>query len=95
MALGVVSFLQIWGCVMAGVFYNSEVIGRQVLEHLRGHDGAVKAGPIALALGLPLWVVSSALDVALLAKQVAYEPIKGYSVVPVAPGQEKTDWSAA
>jgi predicted transcriptional regulator len=78
-----------------GEIYRVEELRLRVLNLLR-KQGTMKSGPICVALGLPYWAVSSALDSALKGGLVTYEPVLGFGVVELAPAKpESTDWSAA
>ena len=76
--------------------YRVEELRLRVLNLLRKQGAPMKSGPICLALGLPLWAVTSALDSALKDGLVTYEPVLGFGVVAPAPAKPApTDWSAA
>ena len=60
--------------------YRVEELRLKVLNLLR-QRGRMKSGPICVALGLPFWAVTAALDSALKGGLVTYEPVQGFGVV--------------
>ncbi|MFA5900551.1 MAG: hypothetical protein WC829_15735 [Hyphomicrobium sp.] len=77
--------------------YRVEELRLKVLKLLRERGTPMKSGPICLALGLPLWAVTAALESALKGGLVSYEPVLGFGVVvaELKAKIEPTDWSAA
>ncbi|MDP1530288.1 MAG: hypothetical protein Q8M05_12980 [Rhodoferax sp.] len=81
---------------MGDQIFRVEELRERVLKLLRERGTPMKSGPICLALGLPLWAVTAALDSATVRGLVLYEPVQGYGVVaPAPPKPAPTDWSAA
>ena len=60
--------------------YRVEELRLRVLNLLR-KEGPMKAGDICMKLTLPYWAVSSALDSAMFAGLVSYDPARGFVVV--------------
>lgn len=63
--------------------YRVEELRLKVLNLLRDRGTPMKSGPICMALSLPLWAVSAALESALKGGLVSYEPMQGFGVVGV------------
>lgn len=67
---------------MADQVYRVEELRRQIVDLLRGKSAPMKAGAIAMALGLPLWAVFAGLDSAVVAELVVLDVANGYAVAP-------------
>lgn len=67
---------------MADQIFRVEDLRKKVLDLLRTKVQPMKSGGIAMALGLPLWAVFTALDSAVVAELVVYDPAHGYAVAP-------------
>lgn len=63
--------------------YRVEELRERVLNLLRKEGVPMKSGPICLALGLPLWAVTAALESAQKGGMVMYDPARGFVVVGV------------
>lgn len=68
---------------MGDQIFRVEELRERVLKLLRERGTPMKSGPICLALGLPLWAVTAALESALKGRLVSYEPVQGFGVVAV------------